>query len=68
MKKINLPPPYTLTFGRYKGTDVIDITDLQYLKWLEEQYFISDSLRKVINFRIKQLEDNETSLGFVRKR
>lgn len=51
-----------LTFGKYKGEDLLDVP-LDYIKWLEEQNWIQDDLRKECQFEIKRREGDVTSLG-----
>lgn len=52
----------TLTFGKHKGEDTGDVP-LSYIKWLEEQDWISDALREECQYLIQRGEGNVSSLG-----
>lgn len=55
-----------LTFGKYKGEDLVDV-EISYLKWLEEQDWIKPDLRDALNHEIERREGDRSSLGFERK-
>lgn len=51
-----------LLFGKYKDEDTGDVP-LSYIKWLEEQDWISDALREDCQYEIRRQESDVTSLG-----
>ncbi len=51
-----------LTFGKHKGEDTVDVP-LSYIKWLEEQDWISEALRTECQYQIERQEGNVSSLG-----
>jgi len=55
-----------LTFGKYKDQDTTDVP-LGYLKWLEEQDWLSDSLRDECNYEIARREGDRPGVGKERK-
>lgn len=55
-----------LTFGKYKGEDIVDVPT-EYLIWVEENVeFISDAERKEINIEIERRSGDRTSIGVER--
>lgn len=56
-----------LNFGKHKDEDITDIPT-RYLKWLEEQDWIDESLRRELNHEIERREGDRSSLGIERKR
>lgn len=57
-----------LSHGKYSGMELHEIKDLGYLKWLEEQSWISQRLREDLQFEIKRREGDASSLGRVVKK
>ena len=55
-----------LLFGKHKGMDLRDVPS-SYLKWLEEQDWIKDDLRKELNFEIERREGDRPGMGKVVK-
>jgi len=55
-----------LAFGKHKGEDICDV-EIGYLKWLEQQEWISLELRKELNHEIERREGDRSSLGIERK-
>ena len=55
-----------LKFGKHKGEDLTDIP-MTYLKWLEEQDWILEELRREINHEINRREGDRPGAGFERK-
>lgn len=51
-----------LSFGKHRGEDLCDV-DSGYLKWLEEQDWISSELREEVQFEIARREGDISSLG-----
>ena len=41
-----------IPFGKYKGELVVNITDLNYLKWMKENCKLSSGLLKAINYKL----------------
>lgn len=52
-----------LTFGKYKGEDLADVP-ISYIKWLEEQDFINDELRRECQYQISIREGERPGAGF----
>lgn len=55
-----------LTFGKHKGMDILDVP-LDYLQWLEQQYWLCPEQRKEIQFEIERRTGDRSSLGRVVK-
>ena len=51
-----------MTFGKHMGEDLSDIP-IDYLKWVEENVYMSKETRAEINFEIGRREGDVTSLG-----
>jgi len=56
----------TLTFGKYKGEDTADVP-LSYLKWLEEQDWVSQPLREECQYEIQRREGDRPGIGKERR-
>ena len=54
-----------LPFGKHKNEDLCDI-DINYLKWLEEQDWVDQTLRKALNHEIERRTDDRSSLGYIK--
>lgn len=52
-----------IPFGKYKGEEIADIDDLGYLKWVEQQDFITSELRGEVQFVIERLEGDRPRAG-----
>jgi hypothetical protein len=53
-----------LTFGKHSGKDTSDVP-LSYIKWLEEQDWITDPLREECQFLINRAEGDRPGAGRV---
>lgn len=51
-----------LTFGKHKGEDTADVP-IGYIKWLEEQDWISDALRDECQWLIQRAEGDRPGMG-----
>jgi uncharacterized protein (DUF3820 family) len=51
-----------LSFGRFIGQDICDIP-LDYIRWLEEQHWISAEMREACQYEIERRTGNMSSLG-----
>lgn len=55
----NIPyTPQRLHFGKYKGDEIANINDLEYLKWVRDKVTnISNTTREAVSSRIYSLEN-----------
>jgi uncharacterized protein (DUF3820 family) len=53
-----------MPFGKHKGEALEDL-DLSYVKWLEEQDWVSDDLREAAQFEIERREGDRPGMGRV---
>lgn len=51
-----------LTFGKYNGEDTADVP-LSYIRWLEEQDWISNALREECQFLINRADGDRPGIG-----
>lgn len=51
-----------IPFGKHKGEDTSDVP-ISYLRWLEEQDWISDALREDCQYEIERREGDRSSFG-----
>ena len=51
-----------MPFGKHKGEEICTL-DIAYIKWLEEQPWISENIREEVQFEIERREGDVTSLG-----
>ena len=51
-----------LLFGKFRGEDLCDV-EIGYLRWLDEQEWLSAELREEVEFEIARREGDVSSLG-----
>ncbi len=51
-----------LTFGKHKGEDLADVP-ISYVKWLEEQDWVSDAMREECQWLIARAEGDRPGMG-----
>lgn len=54
-----------MPFGKYKGEDVCDLP-IDYIKWLEEQDWVRDELRKELQHEIEKHDGDRPGKGIQR--